>query len=481
MTRIETFQEETSTSALVPQFGLQRIADARAAAIAKMETAAGALTEAYALSSAAAEIATAAHAGHGAYRDSRREEESAGRLFAGHYDAGASVAAWKTQLDAAIWTRLLHETRLTAVMDKTERDAFEAALRGEVPEATLDNMTATLIRLTGDADMMFKRGLARAFSGLDRRFKSHDAFKLGSRIILTRVFDEWGYWNYRGYSATVADIERVFAILDGKNPNPGALERAIEVARRGSRGARQSEVETEYFKARAFKNGNLHLWFARDDLVTKANLVLADYYGAAVADAASEDDTPEILRKRSQVPAKDLAFYPTPEAAVAELLGHVYFKPGMRVLEPQAGIGNIVRPILEKGCNVEAIEIHPDRARALESIAHPNLTVRCANFLRIEARAEFDAVVSNPPFAGIHWLQHVLHAWDFVAPGGVLAVILPASAEVNETPRHIEFRQWVERVDPRPFGRRWTALPPESFAVVGTNIQTVILTMRKPA
>ncbi|MDE3238926.1 MAG: DUF4942 domain-containing protein [Paracoccaceae bacterium] len=479
MSRVETFTANTSASALVPQFGLQTIADARAAALARMTEAAAALAGAFSLTQAAANIAKTAHGGHAAYRDSRRETTHIENLFGAHFDADASLAAWRTQLDAGIWTRLLHETRLHSVMDRTERDTFEAALRGDVPEATLENMVATLSRLTGDADLMFKRGLARCFSDLDRRFKSHDAFKIGSRIILTRVFDEWGYWHCRSYSSTVADIERVFAILDGKAPNPGALEAAIRHARGGAHGARQSEVETEYFTARAFKNGNLHLWFSRPELVTKANLVLADYYGAAVADAATEDDTPDIIRKRSQVPAKDLAFYPTPAAVVDELLRSLHLKPGMRVLEPSAGIGNIVRPLLAKGCIVEAIEIHPDRARALESIAHPNLTVRLANFLKVEAHPVFDAVLANPPFAGTHWIAHVVHAWNFVAPGGKLSVILPASAEVNETPRHIEFRQWAERVDAARYGRRWTALPAESFASVGTNIQTVILTLHK--
>ena len=59
---------------------------------------------------------------------------------------------------------------------------------------------------------------------------------MGSRIILTNVFDDWGGWNYHTrMEDTMADIERVFAVLDGnKIPDPGALTRAIRKDRQGA-------------------------------------------------------------------------------------------------------------------------------------------------------------------------------------------------------------------------------------------------------
>ncbi|WP_284507454.1 DUF4942 domain-containing protein, partial [Caballeronia sp. ATUFL_F1_KS39] len=87
---------------------------------------------------------------------------------------------------------------------------------------------ATFESLRADAGMTFKRGIAMSFSELDRRFKSHNGFKVGSRIILTHVFDSYGFFNYGSKIAmSMADIERVFAVLDGKPSDPGALERAI--------------------------------------------------------------------------------------------------------------------------------------------------------------------------------------------------------------------------------------------------------------
>jgi len=44
--------------------------------------------------------------------------------------------------------------------------------------------------------------------------------------------------------------------------------------------------EDEYFAAKAFKNGNLHLKFKRADLVEKVNLIIAKRYGAAIGNRA---------------------------------------------------------------------------------------------------------------------------------------------------------------------------------------------------
>lgn len=195
-------------------------------------------------------------------------------------------------------------------------------------------------------------------------------------------------------------------------------------------------------------------------------------------DAAARDSTPQEFKVASTAVAKDLAFYPTP-AAVAELALHqLYVKPGMRILEPSAGVGGLVKPLLAAGAQVDAIEIHPDRAAALEAIAHPALRVSCANFLSVAPEPIYDAVVMNPPFEGTHCLDHVRHAYDFLSENGSLIAILPASAQVGSTGKHERFQAWAEAKRER-YGRLWTDLPPESFASLGVRINTVILQLRR--
>ncbi|VDC34038.1 DUF4942 domain-containing protein [Pseudogemmobacter humi] len=483
MSIVEKFTAEDGSTAngLISLNFLEKIEEARTAALKTYEAGAAQLVAGFATIQEARKLAGIAHGGHGFYRDSTKESAHLDRLGGRDFDAEVSLAAVRRTLDAAIWTRLLEQTGLRNMMDKQERDEFDRALRGDdVPEATLETITATFQRLCGEAELIFQRGLARAFSSLDRRFKSHDGFKIGARVIIDRLMSvESGHWHYGGsMEGTFIDLERIFAILDGRQPAPGTLRRAIEADRPGW-GPKQSETATRYFKVRVFKNGNAHLWFERPDLVAKVNATLAEYYGEALPDAAPVDASPDIFRNRTNLPAKDLAFYATPGTVAEEALRDLYLSPGNKVLEPSAGIGGLVAPLVEKGCMVDAIEIHPERAATLAGRNLPGVTVRCTNFLGLTPREDYDLVVMNPPFAGTHWMDHVMQGWAFLKPGGQLVAILPASAEVNETPKHERFRAWAGKVGRDRWGRMFRDLPPESFREVGVNINTVVLTMRK--
>lgn len=196
-------------------------------------------------------------------------------------------------------------------------------------------------------------------------------------------------------------------------------------------------------------------------------------------DAAGAEAQPADFRPGTAL-AKDLAFYPTPAEVVDHLLDGLRIEPGTRILEPSAGVGALVRLLLAQGANVDAIEVHPDRAEALRGIAHPALSVKCANFLKLPARPVYSCVAMNPPFYHTTWADHVRHAFDFLKPGGELRAILPASAEVGSTAKHERFRAWAESHAPRGWRRGlWRDLPAESFASVGVRINTVVLTLTK--
>ena len=468
----------TDAGALTIPANLFEICASRDKALAMMEKAAAALKAAYDQSEAAADIAKAAHGGWHSPRIDHNEQDRNSHLFAGRFDPDSSLAAFRAELDSAIWTRMIEATGMSRIMDAKERALMDEAMRGDVPAATVDNITATIQRLMGDADLIFLRGLARAFSSLDRRFRSHDGFKIGSRMIFTRVFSEFGSFNYGEIRHTLNDVERAFALLDKKPDNAGELVFHLSRHRSGRFDPHQSEIETTYFRAKCYMNGNCHLWFSRPDLVEAVNKELARFYGAALADAAPDNARPEDYRPTGTALAKDLAFYPTPAEVVDHLLHDVRITEETRVLEPSAGIGNIAKAALAKGARVDAVEIHPARADSLVGLANSRLHVSCANFLKVTPQPVYDLVLMNPPFAGTHWMAHVRHAFDFLKPGGTLRAVLPASAEVNETPAHEKFRRWAQS-HARGWRGLWDALPPESFAGVGVRINTVILTLHR--
>lgn len=428
------------------------------------------------LAEEASKLAQLAH-GASVFTLKDRSKDAAYQALFSSMDPERSVGMFRQQMDARVWMHLVSLTGMSNLMDRTAKEQLNQDLCTVVPEVSEDTARLIFEAFLGDAQLIFQRGLARAFSDLDRRFKSHDAFKLGSRVVLTRVFNEYGSWNYNsGMRDTLADIERVFAVLDGKTPDCGALARAIEEDRKGWN-PRQSLTTTPYFKVRGYKNGNAHLWFMRDDLVTKANQVLADYYGEVLPDAAVHEDTPDDLRSKSGLPSKKLSYYPTPDKVTQKILRDVYLNEDSRVLEPSAGTGDMVAQILETGAHVHAIEIHGGRAASIPS--HPNLTVQVGNFLQTPATPVYTHVLMNPPFYGTHWMQHVLHAFDFLAPGGVLVAILPVSADLSQSNKHTVFKKWAKQRS-RGCGRLFYDLPAESFAESGTRVNTVTLTLFKP-
>jgi len=396
----------------------------------------------------------------------------------------------RQDIDRGIWNHLLLATNLERLMDATAREQFRDQLAKDPPEATVDNCFATMSALIGDADMIFKRGIATAFSKLDRRFRSHDGFKVGARVVLDHAFHDFGGWNsYRRQDETIRDIERTFLTLDGK-PHPdrsGGFLGVVDSVRRslGGLGLRAFEAEDDYFRLRAFKNGNAHLWFKRPDLVERVNLLLADYYGAALA---AGSDVADVKHAPKTGMARNFGFFETPpdvrdrvyESAgvVVEWTGRVGCGHNtLNILEPSAGQGALASLAASAGHRVTCLEVHPDRAAALrESRLYRD--VACVDFLEVRPPAPghfFDVVIMNPPFDGGRDIDHVVHAMRFLRPGGRLAAVMSAGVEFREDRKTADFRAMVER-----YGGRFYDLPAGSFAASGTMVNTVICEMRAP-
>ncbi len=397
-------------------------------------------------------------------------------------------------LDRAIWKHLLEATELEKLMDKQAREEFREQLEKEPPEATAQNCYSTLSTLVADADDIFMRGLANCFSKLDRRFRSHDGFKVGARIALSGVFNSYGMWNpYARHEDTLRDVERTFLILDEKElPDRYAgIVGLIDEERRGSgMEPRTYEVEDEYFKARAFKNGNLHVWFKRKDLVEKVNKLLATYYGATLGEGA-DSAQPEAQKSHSLRPveghAKNFGFFPTsPEIAarVLEIGEMTSIGDELTILEPSAGTGALIEAMTAAGAasrNITAVEYQHELCSGLRALGLRRVVEDDFLSLKPEIVGQFDRVVMNPPFDSGRDVDHVLHAMKFVKPGGKLVAIMSAGAEFREDVKSKELRRIAQNVWKPIWFDAFRDLPPKSFAHAGTNVNTVVLAIRKPS
>lgn len=117
----------------------------------------------------------------------------------------------------------------------------------------------------------------------------------------------------------------------------------------------------------------------------------------------------------------------------------------LRVLEPSAGRGALVRPLVAAGHSVTAIDIDKNNADFLESDwAVDGVAVVHANFVAREDWPLFDLACINPPFEHGQTEQHVLHALRF-APRVVAHVPL-TTLEGQERRSGLWSRAYLKRL-----------------------------------
>lgn len=502
---------------MVPRQTVEQVCSFRDAAIAKYAEAFERIAEAGAVEKEARVLWNAAAPGIPGHWSNQQDEIKAFFNAVAVPDRSAYMRTAKRLIDVTCWTFIIDQFGIERFMDKQAKDELRSQMayvperrngHGELinqdeiarmlPEVTPENVYATLERLQADAELIFRRGLVNVFTKLDRRFRSHDGFKVGSRMIITRMVDEQGWFRTYGDRVDVlTDIERIFLVIDKQPPcaNYAGIVAQIDRERKQWTPA-QSEHEGEFFKVRLFKNGNAHLWFTQKDLLEKVNKILADHYGETLGDGMTKEADP--LKEVKTTPAKRYGFFPTPDGAASDVFRNLSLlrdknKPRLRILEPSAGTGNLARRCIMSLSNldewrreryeneyrfdnaVDCIEIQPHLAQGLLAEGIYNRVI-CADFLTCKPDPAnlYDIVAMNPPFDRERDIDHVMHAMSFLKPDGQLVAIMSAGTEFRETKKSAAFRKLMAGL-----GASWDDLPPGSFAEAGTYINTGILSVRK--
>jgi predicted RNA methylase len=139
----------------------------------------------------------------------------------------------------------------------------------------------------------------------------------------------------------------------------------------------------------------------------------------------------------------------------------------VRVLEPSAGGGALVYQLLHRGATVVAYDVRTD-----DWAADPPsfCTFTEQDFLTVDPTGDFDLVVMNPPFSRQQDMAHVLHALDFLKPGGRLVAIMSPAWTYRSTALAKGFRARVEAE-----GAEWRDLPRGTFRSSGTEVLSGVL------
>lgn len=161
--------------------------------------------------------------------------------------------------------------------------------------------------------------------------------------------------------------------------------------------------------------------------------------------------------------------FPTPPEIARKLVSYAGIESGMRVLEPSAGTGNIMRAVglARVDCTGVAIELNHHLANSLSAM-FMTWDVRQADFLMCNGDlGQFDAIVMNPPFRNAIDIEHIEHAFTMLKPGARLAAVCANG------PRQRERFQAI--------AEHWEDLPPGTFEESGTGVNTAIVVLRKDA
>jgi predicted RNA methylase len=167
-------------------------------------------------------------------------------------------------------------------------------------------------------------------------------------------------------------------------------------------------------------------------------------------------------------------FFPTPQPLARDLVKRAGLQPGRTVLEPEAGVGGIAlicAEIVGKD-NIVCYELQQKNCDVLRSLG---FNVTQADFLTVEPTQLFDFIILNPPFEKQADIDHVKHAFRFLAPGGTMAAIMSIGVTFRTNSKTKQFRDFLDSM-----GAKITVNDKDAFKESGTAAQTVSIVFQKP-
>ena len=169
---------------------------------------------------------------------------------------------------------------------------------------------------------------------------------------------------------------------------------------------------------------------------------------------------------------KEFQFFETPAELAKKLVEMADIGTDHYILEPSAGRGAIAKQI-DKGflfCN----EINPEMANYL--INELNISVSCSDFLKFTEQESgiHDRVIMNPPFTKQQDIDHIMHAYSLLSPGGILVSIVSESPFFRENNKSIEFRKFLEDTNAEVIKN-----PEGTFKSSGTMVRTRLIKIKK--
>ena len=199
-----------------------------------------------------------------------------------------------------------------------------------------------------------------------------------------------------------------------------------------------------------------------------------------------------ILETGAMPPKNPEAFFPTPTEVARGIMIMAdldKLRDEDLILEPEAGNAALL-DYLETHAGellidenhaplkprIHLVEKSPLRCAILRAKGYPN--VQQQDFLQYQTDLRFARILMNPPFSvpgsKTAYIDHILHAFTFLAPGGVLTTVAPDHFIRHEDQRSQSFLEFVTTNGYFETNDR------DAFRETGANVQTVTIALEKP-
>jgi hypothetical protein len=197
--------------------------------------------------------------------------------------------------------------------------------------------------------------------------------------------------------------------------------------------------------------------------------------------AAVQEEQAKRKMEADLIGSRMPGFFPSPPAVVQRLIQLSRpFSPGLKILEPSAGKGDIADDIKRQyqgeKFDLTIVELSSQLVDILKLKGYQPVH---QDFMTFNT-GTYDRIIMNPPFERGQDVDHVYHAYELLAPGGRLISVMGMHPFFGSDKKSAEFRSWLNSVhgiiENLPQG---SFTGKGAFRQTGTNGKIVVI--NKPA
>jgi len=360
---------------------------------------------------------------------------------------------------------------------------FNTPLKDANPTARRANMISSMEK-DGERLQKFQSMLLGLAALADQNQLPPELQKIDSRALLETIFyfKEYPRFDAPFYQSQFRELLEILSGTKGVNAVRSVIEKTSYRRSWAMDSLRILKDAFQTAKRRKPKFGTTQTEEQLDRIMrlTKAGITpdnLASVRDQLLALAKAPDQGNQAERQIQQmiynlIGVKIPGYFNTPPAVVERLMSVADIRPGQRVLEPSAGAGDIADAIRAQGVTPDVVEVASSLRKILEAKGY---NIVGYDFLEYTG-GPYDRIVMNPPFENAQEIDHVLHAFKLLAPGGRIVSVMSEGPFFRSDKKSEAFRDFVDN-----YGYS-EQLPQGSFLKSrnSTGVNTRIVVIEKP-